>query len=137
MEMVEQTASGSRVGLRLVEKRWLYVIDERASWLLGLAARGTGCTFGPDISKQCNQQNGFEFVVRAHQLAMEGYQWAHPPPTVRRRDVGARYERAVDRVLVRHPAPGLWVRAAEFGADVGECDKGGRSPLYAAASKST
>ena len=72
MEMVEQTASGSRVGLRLVEKRWLYVIDERASRLLGLAARGTGCTFGPDISKQCNQQNGFEFVVRrTHQLATD------------------------------------------------------------------
>ena len=46
---------------------------------MALGPRGcTGCTFGPDISKQCNQQNGFEFVVRAHQLVMEGYQWAHP-----------------------------------------------------------
>lgn len=50
--------------------------DDRAGW--GLSPRGAGYTFGPDISEQFNQTNGFEFVVRAHQLVMEGYQWAHP-----------------------------------------------------------
>jgi hypothetical protein len=39
---------------------------------------GAGYTFGPDISEQFNHRNGFNFIVRAHQLVMEGYQWAHP-----------------------------------------------------------
>ena len=50
--------------------------DDNMGW--GISPRGAGYTFGPDISEQFNQTNGFEFVVRAHQLVMEGYQWAHP-----------------------------------------------------------
>ena len=33
--------------------------------------------FGQDVSEQFNHTNGFEFIVRAHQLVMEGYNWSH------------------------------------------------------------
>lgn len=29
------------------------------------------------MSEQFNHTNGFEFIVRAHQLVMEGYNWSH------------------------------------------------------------
>ena len=35
-------------------------------------ASGAGYTFGPDISEQFNTRNGFNFIVRAHQLVMTG-----------------------------------------------------------------
>ncbi|KAM3568571.1 hypothetical protein VYU27_009301, partial [Nannochloropsis oceanica] len=38
---------------------------------------GAGYTFGQDITEQFNHVNGLAFVARAHQLIMEGYQWAH------------------------------------------------------------
>lgn len=49
--------------------------DDRMGW--GISPRGAGYTFGPDISEQFCHANEFEFVVRAHQLVMEGYLWAH------------------------------------------------------------
>ncbi|GKT26292.1 Serine/threonine-protein phosphatase 2A catalytic subunit beta isoform [Aduncisulcus paluster] len=49
--------------------------DERPGW--GASARGAGYTFGKDISKQFNKSNKLTLVVRAHQLAMEGYTWLH------------------------------------------------------------
>jgi len=36
-----------------------------------------GYTFGQDVSEHFNHTNGFEFIVRAHQLVMEGYNWSH------------------------------------------------------------
>ena len=33
------------------------------------------CVFAQDVSEHFNHQNGFEFIVRAHQLVMEGYNW--------------------------------------------------------------
>ena len=39
--------------------------------------RGAGYTFGQDVSEHFNHTNGFEFIVRAHQLVMEGYNWSH------------------------------------------------------------
>jgi serine/threonine-protein phosphatase 2A catalytic subunit len=36
-----------------------------------------GYTFGQDITERFNRTNGFKFIVRAHQLVMEGYNWAH------------------------------------------------------------
>jgi len=49
--------------------------DDRAGW--GISPRGAGFTFGDDVTKQFNETNQFELVIRAHQLVMEGYQWAH------------------------------------------------------------
>ena len=49
--------------------------DERMGW--GISPRGAGYTFGPDISEQFCRTNGFEFIARAHQLVMDGYDWAH------------------------------------------------------------
>ena len=34
-------------------------------------------TFGQDISEQFNHVNGLKLLARAHQLVMEGYNWAH------------------------------------------------------------
>jgi len=49
--------------------------DDRQGW--GMSPRGAGFTFGADISERFNHTNGFQFIVRAHQLVMEGYSWAH------------------------------------------------------------
>ena len=42
-----------------------------------MSPRGAGFTFGADISERFNHTNGFQFIVRAHQLVMEGYSWTH------------------------------------------------------------
>jgi serine/threonine-protein phosphatase 2A catalytic subunit len=49
--------------------------DERVGW--GISPRGAGYTFGQDISEQFNHINGLKLLARAHQLVMEGYNWAH------------------------------------------------------------
>jgi len=49
--------------------------DDRLGW--GISPRGAGYTFGHDISEKFNRENGFDFIVRAHQLVMEGYNWFH------------------------------------------------------------
>mmetsp|Transcript_4093 Transcript_4093/g.13663 ORF Transcript_4093/g.13663 Transcript_4093/m.13663 type:complete len:329 (-) Transcript_4093:173-1159(-) len=49
--------------------------DDRLGW--GISPRGAGYTFGHDISEKFNRENGFDFIVRAHQLVMEGYSWFH------------------------------------------------------------
>ncbi len=33
--------------------------------------------FGEDITKQFNHKNGLNFICRAHQIAMQGYNWSH------------------------------------------------------------
>uniref|UniRef100_A0A7S2V1V5 Serine/threonine-protein phosphatase n=1 Tax=Fibrocapsa japonica TaxID=94617 RepID=A0A7S2V1V5_9STRA len=43
-----------------------------------ISARGAGFFFGADVSERFNHANGFDFIVRAHQLTMEGFTWAHP-----------------------------------------------------------
>ncbi|XP_951856.1 serine/threonine protein phosphatase pp2a catalytic subunit, putative [Theileria annulata] len=48
--------------------------EERTGW--GLSPRGAGFTFGYDITKAFNQNNGLDLIARAHQLTMEGYQWS-------------------------------------------------------------
>ena len=40
--------------------------EDRNGW--GISPRGAGYTFGPDITEQFCQTNGFTFVARAHQL---------------------------------------------------------------------
>jgi len=49
--------------------------DDRCGW--GISPRGAGYTFGQDISEQFNHNNGFKFIVRAHQLVEAGYNWMH------------------------------------------------------------
>ncbi len=49
--------------------------DERRGW--GISPRGAGYTFGSDVSEMFNQRNGLTLVSRAHQLAMDGYNWSH------------------------------------------------------------
>lgn len=49
--------------------------DDRCGW--GISPRGAGYTFGQDISEQFNHSNGLKLIGRAHQLAMEGYNWCH------------------------------------------------------------
>ncbi|GJP42444.1 hypothetical protein CLOM_g2007, partial [Closterium sp. NIES-68] len=54
--------------------------DDRCGW--GISPRGAGYTFGQDISEQFNHNNGLKLVARAHQLVMEGYNWAHEQKVV-------------------------------------------------------
>jgi serine/threonine-protein phosphatase 2A catalytic subunit len=49
--------------------------DEKMGW--GISPRGMGFTFGQDVSETFNRVNGLEFVARAHQVVMEGYNWCH------------------------------------------------------------
>jgi len=49
--------------------------DERMGW--GPSPRGAGWIFGQDIAEQFNHHNGLTLIARAHQLVMEGYNWAH------------------------------------------------------------
>lgn len=49
--------------------------DDRSGW--GISPRGAGYTFGQDVSDKFNHDNGLDFIVRAHQLIMEGFQWQH------------------------------------------------------------
>lgn len=49
--------------------------DDRSGW--GISPRGAGFTFGADVSSQFNERNNLNFVSRAHQLVMDGYNWSH------------------------------------------------------------
>jgi len=49
--------------------------DDRTGW--GISPRGAGYTFGRDISQKFNHTNSLRYIVRAHQLVMDGYQWQH------------------------------------------------------------
>ncbi|KAG6420238.1 hypothetical protein SASPL_116760 [Salvia splendens] len=54
--------------------------DDRCGW--GISPRGAGYTFGKDISEQFNHSNSLKLIARAHQLVMEGYNWAHEQKVV-------------------------------------------------------
>ena len=54
--------------------------DDRIGW--GISPRGAGYTFGQDVTEAWNQVNGLSLVARAHQLVMDGYNWAHNKNTV-------------------------------------------------------
>jgi serine/threonine-protein phosphatase 2A catalytic subunit len=49
--------------------------DDRVGF--GISPRGAGYIFGQDISETFNRMNGLDMVSRAHQLVMEGFNWAH------------------------------------------------------------
>lgn len=42
-----------------------------------MSPRGAGYTFGPEISEAFNRTNGLKFIVRAHQLTMQGKKSLH------------------------------------------------------------
>lgn len=50
-------------------------LANRYGW--GISPRGAGYTFGQDITETFNHDNNLQFIVRAHQLIMEGFQWQH------------------------------------------------------------
>ncbi|KAL0848354.1 hypothetical protein Bca101_021601 [Brassica carinata] len=54
--------------------------DDRCGW--GISPRGAGYTFGQDISEQFNHSNSLKLIARAHQLVMDGYNWAHEQKVV-------------------------------------------------------
>ncbi|XP_047071212.1 serine/threonine-protein phosphatase PP2A-2 catalytic subunit-like isoform X1 [Lolium rigidum] len=54
--------------------------DDRCGW--GISPRGAGYTFGQDISEQFNHTNNLKLIARAHQLVMEGFNWAHEQKVV-------------------------------------------------------
>ncbi|OAF65651.1 hypothetical protein A3Q56_06635 [Intoshia linei] len=49
--------------------------DDRGGW--GISPRGAGYTFGQDVTETFNFNNSFDFMARAHQLVMEGFNWSH------------------------------------------------------------
>lgn len=49
--------------------------DEISGW--GDSPRGAGFLFGVDITKKFNAKNNLKMICRAHQLAMDGYNWNH------------------------------------------------------------
>lgn len=49
--------------------------DDRPGW--STSPRGTGFTFGMDVSLQFNHTNNLTLIARAHQLVSEGYNWCH------------------------------------------------------------
>ncbi|PNY03942.1 serine/threonine protein phosphatase PP2A catalytic subunit-like protein [Trifolium pratense] len=54
--------------------------DDRCGW--GISPRGAGYTFGQDISEQFNHTNSLKLIARAHQLVMDGFNWAHEQKVV-------------------------------------------------------
>lgn len=49
--------------------------DEKDGWTI--SPRGAGSLFGADISRQFCHHNKLDLILRAHQLVMDGYSWAH------------------------------------------------------------
>ena len=49
--------------------------DEHEGW--GVSSRGAGFTFGEDVSAKFNRENCLSLITRAHQLAIDGYNWCH------------------------------------------------------------
>lgn len=49
--------------------------DNIVGW--GVSPRGAGFIFGEDITKKFTHANDLDYIVRAHQLVMDGHQWLH------------------------------------------------------------
>jgi len=54
---------------------WSDPDDDCRGW--SVSPRGAGFCFGEEITKQFNHENNLKLVIRAHQLVMEGFKWAH------------------------------------------------------------
>lgn len=53
------------------------IFNSPRRYLISLLTSIAGYTFGSDISEKFCRENSIETVARAHQLVMEGYNWAH------------------------------------------------------------
>ncbi|KAF0987274.1 hypothetical protein HZS_7311, partial [Henneguya salminicola] len=49
--------------------------EDRNGW--GVSPRGAGFSFGADITEAFVHNNNLDFIARAHQLVMDGYNWSH------------------------------------------------------------
>ncbi|KAF1743899.1 hypothetical protein MXB_4905 [Myxobolus squamalis] len=49
--------------------------EDRNGW--GVSPRGAGFSFGADITESFVLTNNLDFIARAHQLVMDGYNWCH------------------------------------------------------------
>ena len=49
--------------------------DDTSGW--GISRVVLDTSFGADITEKFNHVNGLKFIVRAHQLVMEGFSWHH------------------------------------------------------------
>jgi len=54
---------------------WSDPSEEHEGW--APSSRGTGHTFGPDVTTAFNYLNNVQLVARAHQVVMEGFDWTH------------------------------------------------------------
>lgn len=59
---------------------WSDPDTETSGW--GISPRGAGYTWGADITEKFLHVNGLRSVCRAHQLVMDGYEWAHNKGTI-------------------------------------------------------
>jgi len=71
--------------------------EDRQGW--GISPRGAGHTFGEDISHQWLHANSIQYIARAHQLVVEGYNWMH-----------------ANRVVTIFSAPNYCYRCGNYGA---------------------
>ena len=39
--------------------------------------RGVGCHFGPDVTERFLKENNLKYIIRSHEVKMEGYEVAH------------------------------------------------------------
>lgn len=49
--------------------------EEKNGW--GISPRGAGYIFGEDITIKFLKLNGLDFIARAHQLVINGFNWNH------------------------------------------------------------
>jgi serine/threonine-protein phosphatase 5 len=51
--------------------------DPQAQYGRGPSKRGVGCQFGPDVTEAFLKQNGFDYIIRSHEVKENGYEVAH------------------------------------------------------------
>jgi serine/threonine-protein phosphatase 2A catalytic subunit len=69
---LDNTSAGIMDGLL-----WSDPITEGSSLRFRPNERGCGFVFGPVATQEFCSENKIAFVIRAHQMAMEGYNWSH------------------------------------------------------------
>ncbi|CAH1389888.1 unnamed protein product [Nezara viridula] len=52
---------------------WSDPDDQRKGW--NVSPRGAGYLYGPDVVDKFRHDNNLDYIIRAHQLVLEGYKW--------------------------------------------------------------